>query len=337
MKTYFSVTLLIFSMLLSTMNGYTGDTKDQSPPPPALAIWVVPNFTMDESDDIIPANEFNLRHARIIAKSKGIRNWGYHVMAEMFGSQGNPVLMQAWVSFTVNKYLSLRFGQFKYPFGYEAYPALIFWKFVNPSYVTGGIVKNLGRSGNIFRDIGVQAAGVYPFSEKVTGLYKIMIMNGSGANADDNNDSKDIVGFFGVKLPMNLVIGGSYFKGTYTELTDDYDESALGIQVHMHTKKYAVQSEYIMATYKTMETDIEPSGFYTYGTYKITPAIEAGFRYDVFESNKNADNTGKSRLTLSVGYYFNKINRILLNYEIRDDDSSDKIGNLLTIQAQAAF
>jgi hypothetical protein len=180
MKEYFTSLILFFVTLCLTATVYSGEKARQFPPPPQLAVWGVPDFTMDDTEDITPSNEFNLKHARVIVKSKGVNNWGYHAMAELFGADGKTSLMQAWVSYQVNKYLNLRFGQFKYPFGFEAYPALILWKFVNPSYVTGSIVKSLGRTGSIFRDIGVQASGAYPFSETVTGLYSVMIMNGSG-------------------------------------------------------------------------------------------------------------------------------------------------------------
>ena len=307
---------------------------------PNIGVWIMSNYTHDDTENLTNNSGFNVKHARLLLKGNGAENWGYHLMGEMYGPKdGKPVLMQAWVSYKVNSLLKFRFGQFKYPFGYEAIPGRIYWKFLNPSYVISGVAKKLGMDGSLFRDIGLEAAGEYAFSKSLTGIYKLMIFNGTGANIGDYNNAKDYVVFAGVKLPMNVTLGGSYYAGKSGLDEDEVDESAFGLLFKLTNKRYTAQAEYISANYELSGSDTEtlPSGFYASGTFKVTPAFEVGARYDAYEKNSNVENTNQSRFTLMAGYYLNKINRVVLNYEIRENDQNKDLGNLLTVQLQAAL
>ncbi len=332
--------LLLFGLAANVCAQEKGDTIKI----PKFNFWIINNFETDKTEGV--TSKFNLKCARLIVNGEGAKNWGYHGMIDMF-DDGNarPVLMQVWIHYKHRKHLNFRFGQFKYPFGAEAYGPIPKWKFVNPSYVTSGIVKQLGIDGSIFRDIGLEAAVNYPLSDNISGIFKAMIMNGTGGNAKENNEPKDLVVYTGVKLPLNITLAGSFYlgKGTIQEL----DESAFGVQFMLKDKKYTAQAEYIAATYESSlggVDDIQPNGFYAYGTYKVIPKVEFGLRYDSYERNKNAENAEgnaisntKSRTTISAAYYLNNLNRIMLNYEIREDDLNENLDNLLTITAQAVF
>ena len=335
MKLYKFFTVLLVLATISSANLSNANATEKFAP--KVHVWVMSNYTWENTEGVIPNSNFNVKNARLILKGNGAKNWGYHIMGEMVGpTDKKPMLMQAWVSYKIKPFLRFRFGQFKYPLGAEAYSARILWKFVNPSYVTSGIVKKLGNDGSIFRDIGLEAAGEYSFSENLGGIYKLMIFNGAGANINDNNDTKDYVAFVGMKLPMNITMGGSYYAGESGIENTETDESAFGALLKVNHKSFTVQAEYITAKYES-NSDVEPAGFYAYGTYMVTPAIEVGARYDAFDKNKNVANVEQSRITLLAGYYLNTKSRIFLNYEIREDDLNENLGNLLTIQLQAAF
>lgn len=334
MKLLKNLITMIFLLLVSSTT-----TIGQEKSLPNIGVWIMSNYTYDDTENLDLNSSFNLKHARFILKGNGAKNWGYHLMGEMMSPKDSkPVLLQAWVSYKLNSYLRFRMGQFKYPFGYEAYPARIYWKFINPSYVTSGVAKKLGKDGGFFRDVGFEAAGEYAFSKKLSGLYKFMMFNGSGINNSDFNRSKDYVLFAGLKLPMNVTLGGSYYIGESGFDESEVDETAFGALFKIINKRFSAQAEYISAEYKS-ETEAKtiPTGFYAFGTYKIIPAIEIGIRYDKFDKDENLENNGASRFTFMTGYYLNKMNRVILNYEIRDDESNEDIGNLLTIQFQAAL
>ncbi|MFA8344396.1 MAG: porin [Rhodothermaceae bacterium] len=295
-------------------------------PAPKIGVWVVSNYQYVDSDNLTPDNNFNLKHARFLLKGKVMKNVSYHAMVDLHdNTEKGPKFMQAWVAYSLDKMLNIRVGQFKYPFGAEAYSSLMKWKFINPSFVTGGIVKKLGSSGSMFRDLGIQVYGQHQLSKAVGFEYKAMLMNGSGGNASDNNNDKDIVVYAGLKLPHKIHFGASVYSGK-NGVDGEYSETAFGVQAKFNTKKLSLQAEYITANYEVSPTkEVEPDGFYAYATYKILPKFEAGARFDSYKSDSGA--TEKERFTLSAGYYLNPINRIMVNYEIKKD-----MDNLFTIQ-----
>lgn len=60
-------------------------------------------------------------------------------------------------------------------------------------------------------------------------------------------------------------------------------------------------------------------------------------RYDSYEGNTNAINTDLNRVTFGAGYYFSKLNRIMLNYELRSGTLNENADDLITIQFYLAF
>ena len=306
-------------------------------PMPEFGAWFWGSFQWDDTEGKVPQTKFGINWARLIIKGEFVKDVSYHVMTDFWTYEGiRPILMQAWVQYNTGNYAQIRVGQFKYPFGIEAYPALIKWKFMNPSYVTIGISKKLGKEGAFFRDIGAQVAGTAGISKDFSFFYKAMLMNGNGSNVFENNNSKDLVGNVGFKLPYNVVLGGSYFTGISGDSVD-VNENGFAVNAAIKNKKFTAQAEYMSASYELATNTEKPAGYYVYGTYMIFPKIEIGARYDSYDRNSNSSNVSMNRTTISAGYYFNPINRIMLYYEIRKDDKNDNLGNLLSVLFQAAI
>jgi len=339
MQKFTLLSIIIIFTLFTTAVGQDKKEDKKKTIPLKWGVWTVSSFSWDDTENLTPASQFSLNAARLIATGEPVENVSYHVMGDFASPNYSPRFMQAWVEYKPIKYLSIRGGQFKYPFGAEAYPALIYWKFFNTSYVTADIVKKLGYTGGLFRDIGVQFAGGYDMSKDLSLTYKLMVMNGTGANAKENNSPKDFVGFLGFKIIDFIDIGGSYYIGKSLPDSNEVDESAYGVQLKVNKEKFSFQAEYLFAKYDANATrnEVSPNGYYAYGTYKVIPTIEFGVRYDFLDPDKNIDNNDKSRVTLSASYLFNKKNRIMINYEIRKDDSISNIGNLFTLIGQVAI
>ncbi|MBN1302610.1 MAG: hypothetical protein JW995_15435 [Melioribacteraceae bacterium] len=281
-----------------------------------------------------------LRRIRLGAKGNVYNNVGY---AFLFEAASNPKLLQAWLDYNFLKLANFRVGQFKYPFGIENYISATVVKFINPSGITDRITKNLGRQGSSYRDMGIQVGGKIGLAKEIEFGYKLMVMNGNGINTRDNNGEKDMAFRFNCIVPHGIDFGVSYFNGTYQENDENgYGESAYGAHFIMKNellgRKLFLQGEYIAANYKTVNSQIEPWGYYLYGTYFIDKNIEVGLRYDYYEPDKAAETIiEQSRTTLSIGYYFEERQRINLNYELREDSGNPDLKNLLTIQFQYAI
>ena len=335
--------VLIAAQLLSANLWAQEKTESKAP---NFNIWLGGLYSYNATEGIVPSSNYTIAFARIIAKGNIMNNIDYHIMGDVAGfadaasglATRRSILMQAWVSYKPSTYAQFRVGQFKYPFGIEAYPGLIVWKFIIPSYATLGITKKLGTEGGMFRDIGAQVEGIVSASKDISFFYKAMVMNGNGPNLIDNNNEKDYVGNLGVNLPYNITVAGSYFTGkAYDANADGINESAFSGNISLKNKRFTFQAEYLSATNEFINKSVKPNGYYVYGTYKILDELEAGVRYDAYDKDSEVENNSISRITLQSGYYFSKLNRIMLNYEIINDDAAPNKGNLLNLLFQVVL
>lgn len=321
MKNLVLMVLALF-FLAGTVNAQDAAKKKANS---KLIGWVVADYINDFEDD--GTHTFGLKHARLIYKGK-MDAVDYHIMGEFAG--GAAKLAQAWVGYTFNQNISLRVGQFKTPFGLEYYPSFMVWKFVNPSFITGAIAKGMGRNGGAFREAGAQVTFKYKINDDIGFVGKAFAMNGNGINNRDNNTEKDYVVMGALTLPFNAQVGASYYTGTAlvedptTNIFHNKGETAMNFHGKMSYEGFTAQAEYMMATYETFGKDEKPAGFYLYGTYLFNKKYELGARYDSMEGNTEVDDTDKSRITVSAGYYLSKTNRILFNYEMNDGKANGR-------------
>lgn len=286
-------------------------------------------------------NSFSINRLRLGAKGNVLPDIGY---AFLFEAAGSPKLLQAWIDYSLNNFVNIRIGQYKYPFGKESYVSATTWKFINPSFITNNFSKKLGRSGASFRDMGVQLSGKFNLSEDFQFVYKAMYLNGNGINTKDDNSSKDIVLHGDLITPLGLDLGLSFYNGSFYDvnLTEDYSESAIGVDLQWNGKVFGnnlrLQGEYITVTYETAGSDITPNGYYAYLIYNLLAKLEAGIRYDSYNHNSDAAvELIDSRTTLSLGYYFGAKQRINLNYELVNMDSNPNKKDIVSIQFQTAI
>lgn len=143
-----------------------------------------------------------------------------------------------------------------------------------------------------------------------------------------------------MKLPHNIVLSGSFFSGTsglVSDVTTEVDESAIAVTGQVFNKIYSAKVEYISATKKFPSTEVVSTGYFANATYMITKHIEVGVRCDNFDGNTEVEDDLLNRTTIMTGYNLNGINRIMLNYELRNKEKVESLGNLLTVQFQAAL
>jgi len=330
---YKKITATIFFLMVVSFPNLFGQDKSSMP---KFTIQLGGTYAYDATTGANPSSTFALGFARLIAKGSIMDNISYHIMTDVAGlSDANSglttrrsILKQAWVSYDYKKYAKLRVGQFKYPFGYDAYVSVTTWKFIIPSYATIGITKKLGSEGSQFRDIGAQFSGKVGASKDISIFYKAMVMNGNGPNLLDNNSEKDIVANLGVNLPFNIILAGSYFTGkTYDSESAGLDENAFSVYAAIKNKNFTAQAEYLSATSQYTAKDVSKSGYYVFGTYKLWQKLELGLRYDAYDKDIDTDDNSVSRVTVMAGFYFSKLNRIMINYGMRNSDSNPDLGN----------
>ncbi len=293
-------------------------------------------------DDDDGDSTFGIKRARLGVTGLAKPYWQYHAMLELSG--GAPKLMQAWVNWRMHDALQLRLGQFKHGFGREALPSATRWKFQDPSLVVQRMGAKLGRQGGAYRDAGVMAHGAQGLGP--VGLnYSVFLMQGNGINAVDDNGSKDVVGHLGLNLMRYLHVGGTYYQGTATLTTDDgasHDlaESAFGVDVAVLHPRFTLQGEYLQGSLERASGDaLKPGGYYASGSVLLMPWLEVVGRWSSYDANldDDDDDAGEQKLTAGMAVYFNKVNRLGVEYSMHWRDSAGDPADFIGVMAQGVL
>jgi len=326
--------LLFAALLIGAFVTVNAQEKPAEPLKINFSAYGLIGFNYDATEGTSPDTRFLTRAARLNISGKFYDKIGFGAQMEL---SGTPTMTQAFMDYNADKLLNIRAGQFKYPFGMEQYPSLFVWKFTNLSYIHDLFTRSMGMNGAMFRDQGVQVSGEYKMNDAFSPYYKVMVMNGTGANANDNNNQKDIVAQFGAKFMKDFEANFSYLNGR-NGVSGQFAETAFNVFLGYKTKTIQAQAEYLSSSVEVAAGPgtytAKPQGYYLYATGKVLDNVELGVRYDVYDRDKEATvDNDLSRATVLVGYYFDDFQKITLNYEFRDDKANTKLGNLLMLTA----
>ncbi|GEM_PF-2211948 len=247
-------------------------------------------------------------------------------------------LMDLFLNVKLHDYLTLRFGQFTIPFGYEIMRSPYDLELITYSLPVGTGQVYYGKQLGFFpylRDTGMYAYGEYKGFN-----YKVGVVNGAGIyrseenrvdiskDRDYGNKFKDLVGRIGYSHKLfSAGVSGYYgLKDAY----DDFDANRRfwrgGIDLTSNYNNIIFASELIFGQdeYKTInnqEGKISFDPHFAYGTYvllgyrftnlKLTPVVRYGF----IEPNDSIDDNEFSAITAGLNYYFSEFAKLTLSYE----------------------
>lgn len=315
------------------------------------------------------ASTFAARAMRLGASAKMTDKISATIVME---AAKEPNLLDAYVDFAVVPKLSVRTGQFQMPFGFETQSSRFDQEAIENSLVVNTLWHN-GYSSGYARDIGVMCSARHKVFE-----LKLAAVNGVGFNfgdesstffpkwGKDNNGRKDLVGRFGVGIPVFAGLGVSRYQGTWpatdtTMVTDityvtthpDKDRTATGFDAYLDAGKIVFQMEYIWgkglpnSQWKKpddLSDPIEFGGYYVLLGYRVTPMIEPIFKLDKCDPNKDKDDDSYRDYCLGLNLNFEGKGRLQACYRIKEEDSAtkeatDKKGenNQLIVQMSGKF
>ncbi len=220
LKRFFSLTIIFFMTFgthVLAQNWFkVQGTESKDAPTANLWGFIQPTYYYDQSDvpeeSSFRKNEFNLRRARlgvrgVVPETKGKINYflltefGHNgITQDPNGLEGNFVaLTDASISINYIPALRLRFGQFKLPTGFDGLQAIQVHSYIEFSDVYGEMMMQrfgLNRSVGAYRDIGVQVFDWWSFGKdkSIEFAYAVMLSNGNGIDAQDNDANKDVSG-----------------------------------------------------------------------------------------------------------------------------------------------
>ncbi len=273
-------------------------------------------------------------------------------------------LMDLFLNIKVHDYVTLRFGQFTLPFGYEIMRSPYDLELVSYSLAVGTGHKYYGKQLGFFpylRDVGMYAYGDYKGFN-----YKIGIVNGGGMyrseenrvdiskDRDFGNKFKDLVGRVGYSHRL-FSAGLSGYYGL-RDAYDDFDANRRfwrgGFDIISNYNNVIFAGEIIMGQdeYKTVnaaEGKVEFNPHFSYGTYimlgykfnnlKLAPVVRYGF----IEPNDSIDDNEFSSITAGLNYYFSEFAKLTFSYEkilpVKAAQYLNKDGKVSDINLQTAI
>jgi hypothetical protein len=309
---------------------------------------------------------FVARAVRIKASSKMTDKFSALVTLE---AAKEPNLLDAYVDFACCPKLTIRSGQFQMPFGLETQASRFDQEAIENSLIINELWNN-GYGTGYSRDIGVMATARHKVFE-----LKLAAVNGVGYNygesntffpkwGKDNDGHMDIVGRFGVGIPMFAGLGVSRYQGSWPELEKSadgdwaytgpgLDRTAFGFDAYLDAGKALFQMEYIRAKgLLVSEKDPEDAdvkiwpwrendfgGWYVLVGVRVTPLIEPAFKYDKYDPNTDKDNDATSDVCLGLNLNFEGKARLQTWYRIKREEADDKDvdNNELIVQMAGKF
>ncbi len=307
--------LAIFSICFLSTDGYTQTIK--------MGGFVATQFVNDESEDANIDNQWKFRHARM--HIKGNVNNKLNGFVQIETKAGVATLQNAFVNLMYLPNTEIRMGYIKLPFGLEAYGHPL----KNPT-----IDISLA-SKKVYCPIGIHDMGIHMKYEHRVATCWVALVNGNNGTTVDNNSCKDFCGRLLFTHVKGLGFGGSYSTGKITSGTNKY-----GVEINYKNGPLWARGEYLDAKDEQVTgDDKEYMGYYASFAYKFLPQVEGAVKYGACNPNTKTDNDEWSNITMGLIYYLapKGWNRVLLNYEIRNDKANENLGNLLTAQLQVLF
>jgi len=274
-------------------------------------------------------NEFLIKRARLGVKGNVTEKISYNLAVGFVEPpDSQPHLVNAFIDIDHFSSMKIRAGQFFVPFGLEGPQSI----FKNPAIERSSTIRNLNPF-RLFRDVGIRVSNN---SESFD--YAAAIVNGTGANIKENNNSKDILGRVGFKPTPGLTIGGSAHYGKFLTGSTNLNRDRYGVDFEYLKNGWRYRGEYITRRDARVGTgDLNAHGWYLLAGYRLTKTLENIVRYEQYKPDTGTRNNLLTITTLGCNYIFKNHNRLSLNYEIRNDEADATVGNLLTMQLQVVL
>jgi phosphate-selective porin OprO/OprP len=279
---------------------------------------------------------FDIRRARLDVKGNISSYWSYRVQ---FDLAGTPKLIDAYTELKLNDYFNFTIGQAKIPFSLENLTSSNKLELIDRSQAVEALVargKDVGGNQN-GRDIGIQVGGtILKLKDRPVVDYRLGIYNGSGINAADKNENKDIATRFILHPVVGLDISGAYYDGSiYTSETQKVvDRDRYGFDLSYDLKDLSVRGEFIHGK----DGSVDREGYYAQaGYYFLQKKLQVLAKYDFYDTDKSKSDDASTWVVLGANFNFNANTRLQFNYSIKQEEGTSIENNFASIQFQIGF
>jgi hypothetical protein len=217
-----------------------------------------------------PLDTFAIPRARVALGSEITPKFSWYLQGD-FANLANDgrVLRDAYLQYTENPQLAVRFGQFVAPFSLERLTSYQKLELIDRSVIGSFLAPS--------RDIGLMAFNPRPWRGWLT--WAGAVINGVGQNKADDNDAKDVVGRVATHVPgvSGLTLGVNAQTGEQRQGRRD----RFGVDVNFEARQYRVAVERVQQRRRDATT-IDTGGYSVIGAFKH-PAATPTAHYAGYE------------------------------------------------------
>ncbi len=248
---------------------------------------------------------FRVRRARVYVSGDLTPGIGWLLQADVAAS---PILRDAYVTFRQISWANVRVGQFIAPFSLERLT----------SSARLEAIDRLYERFTPSRDIGAGVFNSKPFWRQLS--YSAAVINGTGQNAHDDNDAKDVVGRLTWSVPA--VNGLDLAANAQAGRQPAGVRSRWGGDVNFGRREYRVAAEYI---HEMRDGWNQPVGhaFYVLGVKRFLPStphrdfhmaeivVRAGSSLDPILLPTELRTAERRQIEAGGNYYFSSTVRVM--------------------------
>lgn len=286
---------------------------------------------------------FDIRRARLDIKGDITEKWDYRLQVDAAGA--SVKVLDAAIGYKIkpDTNLKLTAGQFKIPFSLENLTSSPKLETINRSQVVEALAARgkdvIGNHNG--RDIGLQISGSFlPKEDSFLLDYALGVFNGSGINASDTNNRKDIAARVLYHAPKGLELGLSFYNGSgvFGKPSKSQNRDRFGLEAAYtfalpSAKTLSVKGEYISGK----DGNTSRNGWYLQTGYFFKPKrLQGVLKYDAYDPDTNKNNDETTVLTLGANWTYNKWAFLQVNYESKSEKGkeipNDTILGQLTLQ-----
>lgn len=272
-------------------------------------------------------DQFDIKRARASISGKIVDNFDYKLEFDLVKGKNNDLLTDAWVKFTRFPQANLTVGQFKIPYSEEYLISSSALDTIERSLPVNNLATEYDRGIMIDGDM---------LNKKI--YYGVAFVNGTGANASDNNDEKDIVArlvFFPFadfeNILSGLKFGAAYQTGTQDTGANKKDRTRNDLMVKYSYKNFKMMAEYLHQDLGNGPSKTKSEGYYVQGSYIFhvlkDNMFEPVLKYEVYDPDTGVKKNDQNIFTAGFNYYIGKLVKISTNYRWRHDDKGGKIAS----------
>jgi len=240
--------------------------------------YVQARYEYDQSAaDGVNKNTFNVRRARLKVAAQPADNTGLTLQVDLGGGseEKSVTTKDAYLEYFFRADPSigptLTVGQTKWPFGYQV--------------VQSSSVREAPERARVIRTLfpGERDRGVkYSTAQDGRFFWEAGLFNGTGANTNDDNNEKDMVGRARYRFSDNLDAGVSWYIGEALASTDptvEHDKTRYGVDFQYYLHNTSLKAEYVTGK----DLGFHKWGWWAQITHNLSSRDTWVVMYDIFD------------------------------------------------------